>query len=186
MVGRFAAVGYGTPWVDLLSGQGIPVPIDAEETPTILAAAPVDKLLAELRSGLIELGRRMPGTKIGVVGFGLGGTLLWQLLTAGEPIMAAAVPFYGLSPDTPDFTKSRAAVMAIYPEKDRKLNESQDNADTAMLRAKLVHRSMILPGTEDAFFNEADPRYDGAAATKAWQVTLDWFRQYLQPSLAVR
>jgi carboxymethylenebutenolidase len=96
------------------------------------------------------------------------------------------VPFYGLSPESPDFTKSHAAVLAIYPEKDRKLNESQDNADIAMLRANLAHNSMIFPGTEDAFFNDTDPRYDGAAAAKAWQATLDWFKQYLQPTLAVR
>jgi len=32
---------------------------------------------------------------------------------------------------------------------------------------------------EDGFHNDTTPRYDEAAATLAWQRTLEWFSKYL-------
>jgi carboxymethylenebutenolidase len=188
LTGRFAGAGYATLCVDLLSDHGNTATTNLADVkpeakpgvkPAAMASAPPEKLVADLRAGIDELVRRAPGVKIGAVGFGMGGGLLWQLLNAGEPRVAAAVPFYGMAPDDLDFTRSPAAVLAIYPDNDAKLNESQDNADMAMMNANLVHNSTIYPKTTAGFFNDTDTRYDAAAAAKAWQATLDWFKQYL-------
>src|SRR2546423_888511 len=86
------------------------------------AAAPADRLVADLRAGVDELERRAPRFKLAAVGFCFGGGLTWQLLAAGEPRLAAAVPFYGPAPENPDFSRSKAAVLGIYAELDARVN----------------------------------------------------------------
>jgi carboxymethylenebutenolidase len=180
VVGRFAGAGYATLCVDLLSGQNAPAaPADPAQAPRALLAEPPDKLLANLRAGLDEIGRRVPGVKNGAVGFGFGGGQLWQLLAAGEDRLAAAVNFYGEASDNLDFSKTHAAVLALYPADDRKLSESQDNADQAMLNANLVHNSVLYAGSVAGFFDDTSPRYNPTAAAQAWQATLDWFGRNL-------
>jgi carboxymethylenebutenolidase len=49
-------------------------------------------LVADLRSGLAELGRRAPGLPLGTVGFCFGGGMVWQLLGSGPSALAAAMP----------------------------------------------------------------------------------------------
>lgn len=144
-----------------------------------LAAAPREKLVAEMRAGITELMRRAPGAKVGAVGFGFGGSLLWHLLDAGEPRLSAVASFYGPAPDGLDFSRSRAAVLGLYPDHDAKLNESQDNTDIAMMQANLVHNSTIYQETTAGFFDDTSPRYHGAGAAKAWRDSLEWFDRYL-------
>ncbi|MDQ2706202.1 MAG: dienelactone hydrolase family protein [Actinomycetota bacterium] len=180
LVGRFAGVGYGALCVDLLSAQGGTAALtDPAQPPAVLAAAPDEALLADLRSGISELARRVPGRKIGAVGFCFGGGMVWRLLAAGEARLAAAVPFYGPAPERPDFSRAKAAVLALYGQKDLRVNETQDAADAAMLHANLVHLSTVYPGADHAFFNDSGPRYDPVAAANAWQATIDWLGRYL-------
>jgi carboxymethylenebutenolidase len=48
-----------------------------------------------MKAALDELARRVPGAKLGVMGFCFGGGMVWALLDHIEPRLAAAVPFYG-------------------------------------------------------------------------------------------
>jgi len=178
VVGRFAGAGYAALCVDLLSGQ-TSATTEPSQAPMALATLPPAKLLASMRAGIVELGRRAPGAKIGAVGFGFGAGALWQLLGAGDPILAAAVPFYGPTPEDVNFAKSHAAVLAMYPGNDRKLGESQDNADMAMMNANLVHNSTLYPNADAGFFDETGAHYDADAASRAWKATLDWLNRYL-------
>src|SRR5439155_760477 len=60
LVGRLAGAGYGALCVDLLSAQGGTAALtDPAQAPTALANAPADALLADLRAGIDELGRRV-------------------------------------------------------------------------------------------------------------------------------
>ena len=142
---------------------------------------PEDQLIAALRTGLDELGRRAPNTKLGVMGFCFGGGLTWRLLAAGEPRVAAAVPFYGPAPDAPDFSRSRAAVLAVYGELDARVNATRDTAESALRQAGLVHEVRTFPGADHGFFNDTGGRYNAPAATDAYQAVLGWFGRYLQP-----
>lgn len=192
MVGRFAGAGYAALCVDLMSGQDATAAFtDPTEAPMALASMATAKLVARLRAGIVELGRRAPGAMLGAVGFGYGGGALWRLLDAGDPVLAAVVSFYGVTPDDVDLRRSRAAILALYPGNDRKLSESQDNADMAMTRANLVRKSIAYPHTDAGFFNDTDTRYSPAAAARAWRSTTDWFSQHLarppvQPNLVAR
>ena len=52
--------------------------------------------------------------------------MTWQLLAAGEPRLAAAVPFYGPFPDGLDFERSpNAAVLGIYAGLDDRVNAAR-------------------------------------------------------------
>ena len=106
--------------------------------------------------------------------------MTWQLLAAGEPRLAAAVPFYGPAPADADFSGSpNAAVLGIYAENDSRVNASREAAGAALTAAGLTHELRTFPGVDHAFFNDTGARYNEAAATEAYQAMLDWFASHL-------
>lgn len=178
---RFAGDGYSALAVDLLSEEGGTAAVGGEaEAIGALSQAPADRLIADLRAGVDELERRAARAKIAAVGFCFGGGLTWQLLAAGEPRLAAAVPFYGPAPENPDFSGSEAAVLGIYAELDARVNASRESATTALQAAGLTHEIRTFPGVDHAFFNDTGPRYNATAATEAYQAVLAWFAEHLQ------
>ena len=180
VVGRFAGVGYGTLCVDLLSAQGGTAALtDPAQAPTALANAPAAALLADLRAGIDELGRRVPGAKVGAVGFCFGGGMVWQLLNAGEARLAAAVPFYGPAPEQPNFSRAKAAVLAIYGALDARVDATAARAEAALRAAGLTYQVQTLAGADHAFFNDTGQRYAPDAARAAWSDTVGWLGRYL-------
>jgi carboxymethylenebutenolidase len=178
---RFAGNGYSALAIDLLSEEGGTAAVGGEaEAIAALSQAPPDRLIADLRAGGDELDRRTPRAKIAAVGFCFGGGLTWQLLAAGEPRLAAAVPFYGPAPANPDFTRSKAAVLAIYGELDARVNATRDGAVAALQAAGLPHEVRTFAGADHAFFNDTGPRYNAAAAGEAYQAVLAWFAKHLR------
>jgi carboxymethylenebutenolidase len=100
-------------------------------------------------------------------------------LTANDLRIAAAVPFYGPAPESPDFSGTRAAVLAIYAGNDDRVNATRDPAVAALEQAGLVHEVRTFDGVDHAFFNDTGPRYDEVAASEAYALMLDWFDQHL-------
>jgi len=180
VAGRLAASGYSALAIDLLSEEGGTASFaDSAQATAALGAAPEERLVADMRAGVGELARRVPGKKVGAVGFCFGGGMVWSLLDSGEPRLAAAVPFYGPLPDGADFAGSKAAVLAIYAEQDSRVNASRDAAVAALTSAGLTHDIVTFPGVNHAFFNDTGARYDASAAAAAYQRVLDWFGRHL-------
>ena len=180
VAGRLATSGYSALAIDLLSEEGGTASFaDSAQATAALGAAPEERLVADMRAGVGELARRVPGKKVGAVGFCFGGGMVWSLLDSGEPRLAAAVPFYGPLPDGADFAGSKAAVLAIYAEQDSRVNASRDAAVAALTRAGLTHDIVTFPGVNHAFFNDTGARYDASAAAAAYQRVLDWFGRHL-------
>lgn len=179
VAGRLAGIGYSALAIDLLSEEGGTATFDdpAKATAALAAVAP-DRFIADLRSGLDELQRRVPGQRLAVVGFCFGGGLVWQLLAAGEPRLSTAVPFYGPVPENPDFSGSRnAAVLGFYGALDERVTSTEPVAKAALERAGLVHELVVEPGADHAFFNDTGQRYNAAAAADAWQRLQKWLPQ---------
>jgi carboxymethylenebutenolidase len=132
-----------------------------------------------MKSAVGELQRRVPDRKLAAVGFCFGGGLVWQLLGSAEPQLSAAVPFYGPLPDDPDFSGSKAAVLAIYAALDTRVTAAQSAAKVALDHAGLVNEVVVEPDADHAFFNDTGPRYNAAAANDAWRRVLDWLGRYL-------
>ncbi|HEX2023793.1 MAG TPA: dienelactone hydrolase family protein [Acidimicrobiales bacterium] len=180
LVRRFAGEGFAALCVDLLSAQGGTAALtDPAAAPTALSDAPDDQLLADLRAGIDELQRRVPGVKVGAVGFCFGGGMTWNLLQAGEARLAAAAPFYGPAPENADFRRAKAAVLAVYGELDARVNATRDRAKAALEAAGLPHEVRTFAGADHAFFNETGPRHNPQAASEAYQLLLQWFNRYL-------
>ena len=180
LVGRFARDGYGALCVDLLSAEGGTASLkDPAAAPATLANAPLERLLGDLRAGIDELEQRISAAKVGSVGFCFGGGMVWNLLNAGEQRLAAAVPFYGPAPDNPDFSRTKAAVLAVYAELDSRVNASGDRAEAALKAAGLTYEIRTFPGVDHAFFNDTGARYNEQAAQEAYSAVLAWFGQHL-------
>jgi carboxymethylenebutenolidase len=180
VAGRFAGAGYSALAIDLLSEEGGTGKFtDPAQATAALGNVPTERFVADLKSGVAELQRRVPGKKVAAVGFCFGGGMVWQLLASGEPPLAAAVPFYGPLPDNPDFSGSKAAVLAIYAALDARVNASKDAAVAALQRAGLVHEVVVEPDADHAFFNDTGPHYNPTAAANAWGRVLRWFGRYV-------
>jgi carboxymethylenebutenolidase len=180
LVGRFAGASYSALCVDLLSAQGGTGSLqDPAAAPTALAGSPPEQLVADLKAGIDELEKRAADAKVGAVGFCFGGGMTWNLLQTGEQRLSAAVPFYGPAPESPDFSKAKAAVYAVYGEQDERVNASRDRAEAALKAAGLTYEIQTFAGAGHAFFNDTGPRYNAEAAEQAWQDMLDWFNQHL-------
>ena len=181
VAGRFAGIGYSALAIDLLSAQGgTGTFADPAEATAALGKLPPEEALADLKSGIDELQRRVPGKKVAAVGFCMGGGFVWRLLASGEPRLAAAVPFYGPTPDNPDFAGSKdVAVLGIYAAQDQRVNATEPVARAALEKAGLVFELITEPDANHAFFNDTGDRYNPTAADDAWRRVQDWFTKYV-------
>jgi len=176
---RLAADGYSALAIDLLSEEGGSEALAQGEVQAALSAASPERLVGDMKAGLTELERRAPGAKLGIVGFCFGGGMVWTLLDAGEPRLAAAIPFYGPAPSSPDFTGDKAAVLAIYAQLDDRVNASRPAAEAALVAAGLEHEIKVYPGVDHAFFNDTGPRYNAEQAAAAYADVLAWLGHHL-------
>lgn len=181
VAGRLAGIGYSALAIDLLSAEGGTAAFsDPAAATAALSRVRPDVFVANLKSGLGQLQRRVPDRRLGVVGFCFGGGLAWQLLASGEPRLSVAVPFYGPLPDNPDFAESKnAAVLGLYGALDKRVTSSEPAAKAALDRAGLVNELVVEPGADHAFFNDTGQRYNAAAAEDAWKRLQDWLTRYL-------
>ncbi|HEU4413038.1 MAG TPA: dienelactone hydrolase family protein [Polyangiaceae bacterium] len=180
LAGRFAGAGYSALALDLLSAEGGTASLgDPANATAALGKAPPERFVADMRAGLDELARRAPGLKLGAIGFCFGGGMMWRLVAAKDPRVAAAAPFYGPLPEGADFAGSKAAVLGVYAENDARVNASRDAAKAALERAGLAHEIVTYPGVDHAFFNDTGPRHNGEAAAKAWAKVLEWFGRHV-------
>jgi carboxymethylenebutenolidase len=178
--GRLAGAGYSALAVDLLSAEGGTASLgDPANATAALGKVAPERFVADMRAAIDELARRTPGMKIGAIGFCFGGAMTWRLVASKDPRLAAAVPFYGPTPDAADFNGSKAAVLAVYAGLDDRVNATREAAKAALEKAHLTYEIVIYPGVNHAFFNETGPRHDPDAAAKAWAKALDWFGRAL-------
>ena len=176
VAGRLAGAGYSSLAVDLLSGNGGTATFtDPAAATAALGNRPPEAMVADLTSGIAELQRRTPGRKVAAIGFCMGGGLVWRLLDSGVPQLAAAFPFYGPTPDDPDFSGSKGvAVLGFYGALDQRVNATEPAARAALEKAGLVHELVTEPDANHAFFNDTGDRFNQVAADDAWRRTLDW------------
>jgi carboxymethylenebutenolidase len=117
--------------------------------------------------------------KIGVVGFCWGGTMA-NLLATRLPDLAAAVPFYGGQPAAADAARIKAPLLIHYAENDDRINAGWPAYEAALKASGVAYTMYRYPGTQHGFNNDTTPRYDRAAATLAWQRTVEFFNKNLR------
>ena len=177
---RLAASGYSALAIDLLSEEGGTASFpDEAAAMAALYSVPTTRFVADMKAGVTELRRRLPGKKVAATGFCFGGGMVWTLLAAKEARLAAAAPFYGPFPEGSSLKGSKAAVLGIYAALDARVNASRPAADAALRAAGLPHQLVTFPGVDHAFFNDTGGRYNRAAADAAYKRVLAWFKRYV-------
>ena len=117
--------------------------------------------------------------RIGVVGFCFGGGMA-NTLAVRLPDLAAAVPFYGGQPAAEDVPKIKAPLLLHYGGLDTRVNKGWPDYEAALKANGVTYTAHIYEGANHGFHNDTTPRYDQAAATLAWQRTIDFFNQRLR------
>jgi len=117
--------------------------------------------------------------KVGVVGFCYGGAIS-NMLATRIPDLAAAVPFYGTQPAGAEVPKIKAPLLIHYAENDDRVNSGWPAYEAALKASNVAYTMHTYPGTQHGFNNDTTPRYDRAAATMAWQRTVEFLNKHLR------
>lgn len=177
---RFAREGFVALAPDLYHGETAKAP---DEAGKLMMALNIDEAEKDLRGAIraLQSEGRASGSKVGVVGFCMGGAL--SLYAASKnPEVAACVVFYGIHPNVkPDLPNLQAAVLGLYAEKDSNVPPEAVRALESQLQALGKSADFhIYPGTNHAFFNDTRQEvYDADAAADAWSRTIRFLRQHL-------
>jgi carboxymethylenebutenolidase len=176
VAGRFGANGFSALALDLLSEEGGTASFPGEaEVAAALAQIPPERFDADRKAAVTELRKRLRGKKLAAIGFCFGGAMVWRLLAAGEPRLAAAAPFYGPFPEGGNLRGSRAAVLGVYGGLDTRVLATKPAAKAALEAARLKHELITFTEADHAFFNDTGARFNPHAAIEVWRRALNWF-----------
>jgi len=176
---RFAAEGFSALAPDMYHGKTTSEP---DEAGKLLMALNIDQAEKDLRAAAVHLSGYSSTTKLGVVGFCMGGQLALFAATS-NPSIGACVDFYGIHPNVkPDYRRLAGAVLGLFAERDSFVNpQVAAEVDAAIKKAGKHSEIHIYPGVDHAFFNDDRPdAYNKAAADDAWRRTLAFLRQHLR------
>src|SRR5829696_1147627 len=117
--------------------------------------------------------------KVGVVGFCYGGGIA-NMLATRIPDLGGAVPFYGGQPKPEEAANIKAPLLIHYAGEDARVNAGWPAYEEVLKAHKVRYEQFTYAGAQHGFNNDTTPRYDKAAATLAWQRTVDFFNKNLR------
>lgn len=122
----------------------------------------------------VEYARETYGTKVGVVGFCLGGSVAW-VATAGMPVSAAVGYYGGFIAKSVDL-EPKVPIMLHFGTQDGHIPMS----DVELIRAKHPEVPVYLYDAGHGFNCNEREDYRPAAATEAWGRTLSFLEEHLR------
>jgi carboxymethylenebutenolidase len=160
---------------------------EPDEAAKLMMALNLEQAAADM-SGAIDALRALPevvGSKVGVMGFCMGGGLTLLLGTQRPDAVGAVVPFYGVIPwasQQPDWSRLEGAVQGHYAELDASASPEMVAELGATLEG-LGKRAefFVYEGTQHAFTNAHRLEVFDAAAT---EIAMDRAVAFLQTELA--
>jgi carboxymethylenebutenolidase len=177
---RFAAEGFVALAPDFYHGEIAKSP---DEAGKMMMALRIDEAEKDLKGAIDYLlaHAATSSSKVGTVGFCMGGALSLYAATKNENV-GACVVFYGGHPNVkPDLANLKSPVLGIYGERDRSVSPSVVHELERKLKA--LGKSFeyhIYPGADHAFFNDTRPTvYNAEAAADAWTRTVEFLRKNL-------
>jgi len=118
--------------------------------------------------------------RVGIVGFCWGGAMVHRLAVAAGDDLAAAVSFYGPAPDPALAAQVQAPTLIQLAGRDARVNATALPWADALRTAGRSVTVTNHPDVDHAFHNDTSAqRYNEAAARRAWQQTLQFFRWHL-------
>lgn len=178
---RLAKAGYLALAPDLASRAGGTAKVGGEIQGYFANAKP-EELVSDLNAAVSFLGQQ-PGVKAdryGVVGFCFGGAYTLRL-AAANPTIAAAVCYYGVTPEpASQMSATNAAILGQYGGNDSRVNATIPALEQVMQASGKTFEKRIYAGANHAFNNDTGANYNQEAAVAAWKETLTWFDRYLK------
>lgn len=178
---RLAIAGYIALAPDLVSRNGGTAKTSSDRVAGFFSQTPPDDLIKDLNAGIALL-TAMPGiksNKVGVIGFCFGGAYTLRL-AAANPNVAAAIPYYGVTPQpASQMAQTNAAILGQYGANDQRVNGTIPDLERTLLDAGKTFEKRVYEGAGHAFNNDTGANFNEAVAVAAWQATLDWFAKYL-------
>ncbi len=174
---RIATAGYIGLAVDALSPVG-GTPTNEDDARKLIGELDVQKNLNNYLKGLEYLrSRKDSNKKTAALGFCWGGGLANQL-AVNDPLLNAAIPFYGRQPDAASVSKIKANVQLHYGGLDERINAGIPAYEEALKAAKVQYELYIYEGAQHAFHNDTAPtRYNEAAAKLSWERVLKLLKE---------
>ena len=178
---RFAAEGFVALAPDLYHGELVEEPDAAGK---LMMALNIDQAAKDLRGAVAYLLGEggASGSKVGVIGFCMGGQLALYAATVSPDQVGAVADFYGVHPNVkPDLDRLKAPVLGAFAEHDDYASPAVARQLEQEIRSRGVETDFkIYPGTQHAFFNDDRTEvYDANAARDAWERTLAFFRRQI-------
>lgn len=176
---RFATANFIALAPDGLTSVG-GYPGDDEKGGALFRQVDAPKMLQDFIASAAWLKAHAESTgKVGAVGFCFGGGVA-NSLAVRIPDLAGAVPFYGRQPSAEDAAKINAPLLIHYAANDQGVNAGWPAFEAALKAGNKKYEAFTYPNTQHGFHNDTTPRYDEAAATLAWQRTLEFFNRTLR------
>lgn len=159
--------GYTVLAPDLASGE---LPTTEEQGIGHLGAASPDRLASLVLSSTKLISDRSGGGPIGVVGFGMGGSLgLWASVRLAD-LVGVAVSFYGTQQI--DFAGSKSAYLIHFAEEDEYVTDDEAAfMEATMGLESLPVEVVTYAGTRHGFCEPEGETFDPVAFERAWSRT---------------
>jgi carboxymethylenebutenolidase len=174
-VAKAGYIGFGPDGLSSLGGY----PGTDEEGREMQSSLDGAMLMADFFAGYEFLRDREDTTRVGCTGFCYGGGVCNALAVAYADL-GASVPFYGRQPAAEDVPAIEAPLMVHYAGLDDRINAGWPAYSEALRANQRLFSVHIYPDVNHGFHNDTTPRYDGAAATLAWDRTLAFFDDTLR------
>src|SRR5438309_1313211 len=180
---RFAKQGYVALAPDLYRGKST---TDSNVAHELMRGLPEDRAMADLKGAFDYLAHRsdVDASRIGVIGWCMGGGYALQLAIA-EPRIAAAVINYGhLVTDPTTIASIHPPILGNFGEADRGIPADDVRAfDAALKTAGKESNIKLYPGAGHAFMNPNNKGgYVKSAAKDAWSRIDAFFARTLKRS----
>jgi carboxymethylenebutenolidase len=161
---RVAKAGFIALGIDALSPFG-GTPANEDEGRAMFPKLDPAQNIENIRSGLDYLrALKNSNQKTGCVGFCWGGAIA-NAMAVSDPLLNAAVPYYGRQAASVDVPKIKAKLMLQYAGMDERVNEGIPAYEAALKENKIDYKLYIYEGAQHAFNNDSSPaRYNAEVA----------------------
>ena len=174
-VAKAGYIGFGPDGLSSIGGY----PGNDDEGREMQSSLDAARLMEDFFAAYEFLRDREDTTNVGCVGFCYGGGVC-NALAVTYPGLSASVPFYGRQPAAEDVAAIEAPLMIHYAGLDERINAGWDDYEKALIEHQKQFSVHFYPDVNHGFHNDTTPRYDEAAATLAWDRTLNFFDNHLR------
>jgi carboxymethylenebutenolidase len=179
---RFAEQGYAALAVDLFSNRNRAICM-MQIIHGMLFRPLNNAPLSDLQSAFAFLQKQagMDASRIGAVGFCMGGGYALQMAVTTEGMKVASV-FYGATPKPLEAFAESCPIVGSFPEKDFSAKGARE-LDAVLEKNNIPHDIKFYENTQHSFFNQQRTPFEVDASKDAWQRMLSFFDEHFDTHL---